>query len=89
MANTKKPKMIIGFRFIIQKVTLFSLAGKELRGENRCMNKVKSEASLTFWEGAGIIVGHGVGSGVLAVPYLASRNSWQSFVIIIAALILF
>ena len=47
------------------------------------MNKVKSEASLTFWEGAGIIVGHGVGSGVLAVPYLASRNSWQSFVLII------
>ena len=51
--------------------------------ENKCMNKVKSEASLTFWEGAGIIVGHGVGSGVLAVPYLASRNSWQSFVLII------
>ena len=47
------------------------------------MNKVKSEASLTFWEGAGIIVGHGVGAGVLAVPYLASRNSWQSFVLII------
>ena len=51
--------------------------------ENKCMNKVKSEASLTFWEGAGIIVGHGVGAGVLAVPYLASRNSWQSFVLII------
>ena len=51
--------------------------------ENKCMNKVKSEASLTFWEGAGIIVSHGVGSGVLAVPYLASRNSWQSFVLII------
>ena len=50
---------------------------------NKCMNKGKSEASLTFWEGAGIIVGHGVGSGVLAVPYLASRNSWQSFVLII------
>ena len=85
MANNKKPNIIRGLRFIIQKVTPFSLAGKELRVENKGMNKVKSEASLTFWEGAGIIVGHGVGSGVLAVPYLASRNSWQSFVIIIVA----
>ena len=67
----------------MKKVTPFCLAGKELRGENKTMDKVKSEASLTFWEGAGIIVGHGVGSGVLAVPYLASRNSWQSFVVII------
>lgn len=81
--NIKKLSNIIGFLFILKKVTLIRLAGKGLRGENRCMNKVKSEASLTFWEGAGIIVGHGVGSGVLAVPYLASRNSWQSFIFII------
>lgn len=72
-----------GFLFIEIKLTPFYLAGKELSGENNDMDKVKSEAKLTFWEGAGIIVGHGVGSGVLAVPYLASRNSWQSFVLII------
>lgn len=30
-------------------------------------------------ECAGIIVGHGVGSGILAVPFLASRNNWWDF----------
>lgn len=39
------------------------------------MKKIESEAQLTFSEATGIIVGHGVGSGILSVPYLASRNS--------------
>lgn len=43
----------------------------------------KSEARLSFWEAAGILVGHGVGSGVLAVPYLVSRNSWTDFIWIV------
>lgn len=47
------------------------------------MSKIESEAKLTFWEATSIIVGHGVGSGVLAVPYLASRNSWTSFILIV------
>lgn len=42
---------------------------------------IESEARLTFWEAAGIIVGHGVGSGILAVPYLASRNSWHDIIL--------
>lgn len=37
--------------------------------------QVGSEARLTFWEATGIIIGHGVGSGILSIPYLASRNS--------------
>lgn len=37
--------------------------------------EIKSEARLTFFEAASIIIGHGVGAGILAVPYLASRNS--------------
>lgn len=40
------------------------------------MKKIKSESKLTFFEAASIIVGHGVGSGILSVPYLASRNRW-------------
>ena len=47
------------------------------------MKKIETESKLTFWEAASIIVGHGVGSGVLAVPYLASRNSISSFILII------
>lgn len=39
-------------------------------------------------EAASIIVGHGVGSGVLAVPYLASRNSWSAFLLILCAVYL-
>ena len=37
------------------------------------MKQIRGEARLTFMEATSIIVGHGVGSGVLAVPYLASR----------------
>lgn len=48
------------------------------------MSDIKSESRLTFLEATSIIVGHGVGSGILAVPYLASRNSWFDFVWIIA-----
>ena len=45
---------------------------------------IKSESRLTFLECTGIIVGHGVGSEILAVPYLASRNSWWDFLWIVA-----
>ena len=46
--------------------------------------QIKSEAKLTFLESTSIIVGHGIGSGILAVPYLASRNSWMDIVWILA-----
>lgn len=48
------------------------------------MAKVKSEASLSFLEAVGIIVGHGVGAGILSVPYLASKNSIREVIIILA-----
>lgn len=47
------------------------------------MNDITSESRLTFMEATSIIVGHGVGSGILAVPFLASRNRWQDFVWIV------
>lgn len=47
------------------------------------MKKIKGEAKLTFLEATSIIVGHGVGSGIIAVPYIASRNSWRDIIWII------
>lgn len=44
---------------------------------------MKSEARLTFWEATSIIIGHGVGSGILSIPFLASRNSLLSMFVII------
>lgn len=31
--------------------------------------EIKTEARLTFFEATSIIVGHGVGSGILSVPF--------------------
>ena len=47
------------------------------------MKDIKSEARFSMAEAVGVITGHGVGSGILAVPFLASRNSWPTFVGII------
>lgn len=52
------------------------------------MKEIKGEARLTFWEATSIIIGHGVGSGILSVPYLASRNSWRDIIWIIAVVYL-
>ncbi len=43
---------------------------------------MEQKKQLTFMEAASIIVGHGVGSGILAVPYLASRNSWRDIILV-------
>ena len=45
---------------------------------------IESESKLTFFEATSIIVGHGVGSGILAVPYIASRTSWIEIILIVA-----
>ena len=47
------------------------------------MSDFKSESRLTFMEATSIIVGHGVGAGILSVPFLASRNSIFDFIWII------
>ena len=46
--------------------------------------QIQSESRLTFLEATSIIVGHGVGAGILAVPYLASRAPWWDFLWILA-----
>lgn len=48
------------------------------------MKIAANEPKLTFLEATSIIVGHGVGAGILSVPFLASRNSWTDLVWIIA-----
>lgn len=47
-------------------------------------SEIVSESRLTFIEATSIIVGHGVGAGILAVPYLASRAPWWDFIWILA-----
>ena len=37
---------------------------------------IQSESRFSYFESIGVIVGHGVGAGILSVPYLASRNPW-------------
>ena len=46
--------------------------------------EIQSESRLTFMEATSIIVRHGVGAGILAVPYLASRAPWWDFIWILA-----
>ena len=53
------------------------------------MKEIKGESKLTFFEATSIIVGHGVGAGILAVPYLASRNSIREILWILAFCYLF
>ncbi len=52
------------------------------------MKTIKSEARLTFAEATSLIVGHGVGAGILSVPYLASRNNWYDMVWIVVVVYL-
>ncbi len=45
--------------------------------------EVQSESKLTFWEATGIIIGHGVGLGILAVPFYASVNRWWEVILVV------
>ena len=53
------------------------------------MSNIQGESRLSFFEAAGIIVGHGVGAGILAVPALAARNSLREIVLILCFCYLF
>lgn len=43
---------------------------------------IQGESKLTFFEATSIIVGHGVGSGILSVPFLAAHNSLREILLI-------
>ena len=53
------------------------------------LSQMQGESKLNFLEAMGIIVGHGVGAGILSVPYLASHNSFREtvFILIFAYLV--
>ena len=53
------------------------------------LSQMQGESRLNFLEATGIIVGHGVGAGILSVPYLASHNSFREsvFILIFAYLV--
>ena len=53
------------------------------------MANIHGESRLSFWEATSIIVGHGVGSGILSVPFLASRNSLRELLLILGLCYLF
>ena len=53
------------------------------------MSNIKGESRLSFFEASGIIVGHGVGAGILAVPALAARNSLREILLILCFCYLF
>ena len=53
------------------------------------MKHISGESKLTFFEATSIIVGHGVGSGILSVPYLASHNSFRDILLILVFCYLF
>ena len=50
---------------------------------------MKRENTLSFWEATSIIIGHGIGAGILSVPYLASKNSFRDVVLILLFCYLF
>ena len=53
------------------------------------LSQMQGDSKLNFLEATGIIVGHGVGAGILSVPYLASHNSFREtvFILIFAYLV--
>ena len=53
------------------------------------MAAIKGESRLTFWEATSIIIGHGVGSGILSVPFLAAHNSIREVILILLFCYLF
>ena len=55
------------------------------RGRKKIMDKkMNSEAQLTTFEAISMIVGNSIGTGIIAVPYLAIRNSMWDVVWMVA-----
>lgn len=46
--------------------------------------KIQSEANFTLFEATSMIVGHSIGTGIIAVPFLAARNNLRDVVWMVA-----
>jgi amino acid permease len=53
------------------------------------MKTIREGSRLSFWEATSIIIGHGVGAGILTVPYLAAHNSLRELLLILGLCYLF
>ena len=53
------------------------------------VKNAQKEARLSFWEATSIIIGHGVGAGIQAVPFLAAHNSLRETLLILGFCYLF
>lgn len=53
------------------------------------MKNLREGSRLSFWEATSIIIGHGVGAGILTVPYLAAHNSLRELLLILGFCYLF
>ena len=53
------------------------------------MKNATEKARLSFWEATSILIGHGVGAGILTVPYLAAHNSLRELLLILGLCYLF
>jgi len=51
-------------------------------------NQIKSEARFSFLEATGVLLGHEVGAGILAIPFLASLNNWWDYIWILIVTLL-
>lgn len=56
----------------------------QLKKSDKNLVELKSESRFTFFEATSIIVGHGVGSGILSVPFLVSCTRWWDVLWIVA-----
>ncbi|GKX27645.1 hypothetical protein SH1V18_01250 [Vallitalea longa] len=45
--------------------------------------KIKSEADFTVYEATSMIVGHSIGTGIIAVPYLATKNNLRDVILMV------
>ena len=55
--------------YLLSRMMHYILSKKEAR------MAIKSEAKLTTFEAISMIVGNSIGTGIIAVPYLATKNS--------------
>lgn len=87
IANYEVQKIIqvLTLRATFSKIEIFlSVKSREKQYLEVFMDKIQGESKLTFFEATSIIVGHGVGSGILSVPYLAAHNSLREILLVIA-----
>lgn len=85
LRSVRKAFHLIEYCNIIKSVVSCKNAIKEMNEKEKDMDKkMNSEAQLTTFEAISMIVGNSIGTGIIAVPYLAVRNSMWDVVWMVA-----